>query len=248
MESLIFEQLENLGLLKGNRPNRAALARMSKNKILDFLRESAELTSAAGLSREQSLFSQSATLSLSGGRLPCFELDHRLATAQNLSQYAALYADKIYIYNFLAEHVAHRENHDEEEELKAEVYRDLVVLGYFRPLIEGDRIVPITPPSEFCPGCFGSNPAVNAFDQRRNTIRQWLRERYLNETEVKLERTGDRFGFLVTGTDVLLEHGTGAWIKKELPEELKAFPRLMTRLNRGETIKLSKRAKRLQDS
>jgi hypothetical protein len=151
-----------------------------------------------------------------------------------------------YIYtDILGDHVAHHQNHSAEEELKAAVYCDLVILGCFRPLIESGRIIPITPPDEFCPGCFGSNPGIRDLDQRRKTIRQWLSEKYLRETEVRLERTGEKFAFVVTGTDVLLGHGTGAWIKEDLPDGLKARRGLVTRLTQGKTIKLSRDASRL---
>ena len=244
MQSLILEQLDNLGLLKGERVNAAALSRLSKRKLLDVLTESVELTSARDLSREQSIFSHSATLSLSGGPHPCFLLDHRLQTAQNLSQYAALYSDKVFIYNFLAEHVAHRENHVEEDELKGDVYSDLTVIAYLRPLIESGRIVPITPPEEFCPRCFEAG--TKSSEQKRKATRRWLRDRYLNEIEVKLEQTGDRFGFILEGSDLLLEHGTAAWLRKTLPKGFKkVVPNLAARLRRGERITLSKGAKRV---
>ena len=243
MSSLLLEQLENSSLLKGQIPDVAALERLSKTAILDLLHESAELTSAAEFSRDHSIFSQSATLSLGGGRQPCISLDCRLRHGRNLGQYAALYADRIYVHNFLTDHIQGHENVDEED-LKADIYDDLVLLGYFRPLIEAGRIIPITPPNEFCPTCFTSRLPGKDVVHRRNALHHWLSAKYLNETEVELEKMGDTYGYLVSGSDQLLEHGHHVSIRKSLPNNLRRLPRLMQRIREGERVTLSKSVRR----
>ena len=239
MSELLFEQLDNSGLLKGRQPNVSVLEQLSKAEILDFLQQSNELTSAVTLSRETSLFSQSASLSLSGGRTPCVGLECRLRRAQNLAQYAALYADKVFAYNNLAYHLA-RHDEPEEEELKADVFDDLVILGYLRPLIEAGRIVLITPPDEFCPRCFGYKFAEKQFRQRTASLYRWLSDKFLNETQVQLEFRGPEYGFLVSGPEILLEHGFRARVYKNLHEELANKPRIMAKLERGDAVKLSR--------
>jgi hypothetical protein len=116
----------------------------------------------------------------------------------------------------------------------------LVLLGYFRPLIEAGRIIPITPPDEFCPTCFTSRLAGKEFVHRRNALHRWLSAKYLNETEVELEKLGNTYGYLVSGSDLLLEHGHHVLIRKSLPNNLKRLPRLMQRIHGGETVRLSK--------
>ncbi len=238
MSELLFEQLDNSGLLKGRKPNVSTLEQLSKTELLDLLNESNELTSAVSISRDNSLFSQSASLSLSGGRTPCVNIECRLRKSRNLAQYAALYADKVFAYNNLAYHLA-RHDEPEEEELKADVFDDLVILGYLRPLIEAGRIVLITPPDEFCPRCFSYKFAENQFRKKVKSLHKWLSDKFLNETQVELERNGPEYGFLVHGPETLLEHGFTARIFKDLPEKLANKSRIMAKIDHGNTIKLS---------
>lgn len=239
MSELLFEQLDNLGLLKGTQPNVSALEKLSKAEIMDFLQQSNELTSAATLSRETSLFSQSASLSLSGARTPCSALECRLRRARNISQYAALYADKIFAYNNLAYHLA-RHDEPEEEEIKADIFDDLVILGYLRPLIEAGRIVLITPPDEFCPRCFGYKFAENEFRKKRASLYKWLSDKFLNETHVQLESNGSEYALAISGPEILLEHGFIAKIYDDLPEEFANKPRILSKLARGDSVNLSR--------
>jgi hypothetical protein len=239
MNELLFEQLDNSNLLKGREPNLSVLEKLSRTEILDLLQQSNELTSAVELSRENSLFSQSASLSLSGGRTPCVNLECRLRRVRNLAQYAALYADKVYAYNNLAYHLA-RHDEPDEEELKADVFDDLIILGYLRPLIEAGRIVLITPPEEFCPRCFGYKFAEKQFRKKTKSLYKWLNDKFLNDTQVELQRCGPAYGFLVSGSEVLLEHGSAALVFKDLPEELSKKTRIMAKIDRGDTVKLSR--------
>ena len=99
MNNLLLEALDNSGLLEGQKPGVDALERYSKAQLLELLNQAAGFTTPTDLPREKSIFAQSASLSLSGGNKPCAYIRCRLQHAQNLAQYAALYADKIYIYN-----------------------------------------------------------------------------------------------------------------------------------------------------
>jgi hypothetical protein len=240
MNSLLMEQLNNSGLLKGDTPNVAAVERLNRKKILDLLHESAELTSLGEVVREQSIFSQATTLSLSGGRRPCSGLDCRARNAKNLAQYAALYADKIYIHNFLLDHIFGHEVLDEQE-LKSTLVDDLTILAYLKPLIEAGRVVPMTPPDEYCPTCFGTKLKAEKQRRREKTVFRWLYEKYLKETEVEVRRiSDDRFVFGVHGPDLLLTHGGNHITRKSLPEALLKNGPLMARIQAGEGVKLSR--------
>jgi len=239
MTALLFEQLENTGLLRGSEPCITKLEKMSKKELLDLLAQSVELTYPQEQSPVVSIFSQSASLSLSGDRTPCHYIGCRLNRIRNLAQYAVLYADKIYAYNILSYHLA-RHDIPSEEELKADVFDDLIILGYLRPLIEAKKIVLITPPQEFCPRCFGYHFAEKSFRKKADALYEWLRQKFLSETQVELEKLGPDYGYLISGPDSLVGHGKNVRVVTELPETLNKKSRIMAKVNQGEVIKLSR--------
>lgn len=239
MSKLLLEALDNSGLLKGRSPDANSLQRYTKTQLFELLNQAAELTNAAGLSREKSVFSQSASLSLGGGRYPCVNIGCRLPNARNLAQYAALYADKVYIYNHLAHHIA---RHDEpgEEEFKIDLFNDLAVIGFLRPLIEEGVICLITPPEEFCSRCFASRFAKGSIRRKNTLARRWLEEKYLTQTKVTIEQKGSSYDFCVTGPELFVDHGALFRVAKHLPRNLENMPRIMAAIRAGGPVEVSR--------
>ena len=239
MSKLLLEVLDNSGLLEGQKPGVEALERYSKTQLLDLLNQAVELTSPTDLPREKSIFVQSASLSLGGGRQPCANIQCRLQHAEQLAQYAALYAEKIYIYNHLAYHLT---RHDDpgEEELKIDLFNDLSVFGFLRPLIEAEVISPIIPPEGFCPNCFVSQLVSGTIKGKIRSVEHWLKNKYLEETQATLERKGNTYTLSVTGPELLLEHGGILFAMEKLPKGLANKRQIMAAVGAGGIAKLSR--------
>jgi hypothetical protein len=166
MRTELFDVLENSGLLKKSKINTHFLARASKTQLLSIAEKVSELTNIGNMHREKSRFSYAASISLGGGRSCCIGKGCREARALELAHFAALYGDKVYIHNFVGDHLRHPDAYADHEvsrfTLNGQLYVDLVILNILRPLIEAGYVIPITMPKVDCPHClarehFGKN-------------------------------------------------------------------------------------------
>src|SRR5712691_5652954 len=110
MNSLLFEQIDNSDLLVEGAPNFDAVSKMTAFDIIEFASQSRDLTSAVDLPRQSGLLTHSASFSLGGSAWPCSAVDCRLEKARQLAQFAAFYSDKVYIRNFIVDHLRHLES------------------------------------------------------------------------------------------------------------------------------------------
>ena len=246
---LFLEQLNNSGLIKDDRPNLPALASFSPSEIIEFSRQALELTSPERCPQETGSFSHSASLSLSGHRTPCSKLDCRLNEVNRLTQFAALYSDRVFINNFMCDYLRH--SHEDlpppdQSVIKRDFAEDIAVVSSLIPFIREGIIVPIAPPSH-CPRCLTAQVSLDKSDQKRldNALVR-LTRRYSQDTTATLTRLGDKYGVRVTGPESLLDHGAQGMIGTR-PPKLSEFPRLAARIDAGEQLTLSKMAiKKLQ--
>ena len=80
----------------------------SPESLLKFCAQFSEIFSQSSIKeKEKTIFSHSASLSLAGDRNPCEHIDCRLERVRSLSQFAALYSDRVYVQNLLYYHVVH---------------------------------------------------------------------------------------------------------------------------------------------
>jgi hypothetical protein len=136
--SFLYEGLENRGFLRGRKPVYEAVARASRNSILEAAEEAAQVTHLSELPQEHSVFAPSTTIGLGGGRALCINIRCRMRKLGELSRFAALYADRVYIQNFFADH--HPDSHasrvDSDDDARIAFYEDLLLIGAIRPLVE----------------------------------------------------------------------------------------------------------------
>lgn len=250
MSHILFEQLENAGYLKDGDIVLDRVRAASWSEIVELATESAEITSAGEVERDTSAFSHSASLSLGGGRAPCVDIGCRSARVKELSQFAALYSDRVYIHNFLSDIASHAETENVEGALldrrRASFYNDLQTLLNFRPLIEAGRVVPVTAPYNWCPHCFRArlhaSPGFSAETERGlASAGHYLRTRFLSETKITLERAGQLYFADIRGPSDLLEHGFRSIEYFELPEEFRQMPEILSLLARGRKAPLSRK-------
>ena len=129
----LFELLKKSNLINKRGVNKNALLHMKMEELFVISVLSKEITSSKNMSRESSMFSYSASLSLIGGREPCSETECRINRANELAQFAALYSDRVYIHNFLADYFNNPNNlspinFEQELHLKTHILNDLLVL------------------------------------------------------------------------------------------------------------------------
>lgn len=242
MNHLLFEQIDNAGLLVDGNPNIEAVAKMTAIDIVEFAEQSRELTSAKNLSQQEGFFTHSASLSLGGSSWPCWSPECRIEKARQLAQFAAFYSDRIYVHNFIADHLRHLESekYPNEAMMQGTFANDLTVLQYLRPLVEAGIVVPITTPHH-CPHCFVKEVLHHDTDKRLRSAIGHLAERYAKELTYSLFKDRDGlFNLVMKGPDDLLEHSYLAIVTPEAPPHYNKDRHLRKRVNQGIEVQLSR--------
>lgn len=244
---ILFELLENAGYINGDVVNRSRVQRATLTDVIDLSTQSAELTSTEQIPRNRSAFAHTASISLGGGRYPCPALGCRVKHVDELSQFAALYSDKVYIQNFLSDFHEFTSSTIEDLPLyQVMLEKDLEVLLRLRPLIEAEKVIPITNIDSWCSKCFGVR--VEAIDGFAPEIMDGLalaghqlRERFLSESKVTIERFGKNYRVAVRASEDLLEHGFHATTFSEMPERMREMPEVLRLMARGRKVPLTRK-------
>lgn len=244
MNSLLFEQIDNAGLIKQGKVDCDAVSKLTSIDIIDFAYESVESTSAEDLPRQTDLFTHSASLSLGGGPWPCGEVMCRLDKVNQLVQFAAFYSDKVYIHNFLQNHLKHLESEEYPDEalMCTKFATDLTLLEALRPLIESELIVPISTLYQ-CPHCFVEHALKRESDKGLVKALENLARRYKREVAYSIHHhheTGE-FDLVMTGPEDLLNHGYQIIVSREPPSFFRTMPKLKKRILKGEEVKLTQK-------
>ena len=221
--------------------------RAPSSEIIEARMQSADATSAESMKREDSIFSHSASLSLGGGRRPCRALECRLKRSDELARFAALYSDKVFIHNFIADQELHSTTDSNLEDYARETFiNDVAVMLSLRPLIEAGRIVPVTPP-HVCDHCISRmHYGMNA-DKLWDAQYEDLLRRYREETDFTLVQIPTKSGVVhyalrINGDEALIEHGTVFVLLQRLPQFVQDSPRILGKLRADDAVSLSKHA------
>ena len=109
---------------------------------------------------------------------------------------------------------------------------------YLRPLIEFNKIVPVTHPT-YCPHCLAIKSFGEDADKKIEYIFSTLTERYNKETIVTLEKIGKIYALHAKAPEILLEHGsTNMWSQSPF-SNLKRDPEILERIENGEKVILT---------
>lgn len=240
MNHPLFDMLENADLVQNNQLNLDKIQSMPSKEIFDLATQSTILTSGQDLPREKTIFAQSASLSLGGGSWPCRNVDCRLKNVTQLAQLAALYSDRIYIRNYLANYVSHPElnSYIQEDDLRSDFADDLTVILYLRPLIESGKIIPLTPP-KYCVHCLTTHSFGPDADGRFDLAYKELLARYNKEISAILSFESGQYHIEVSGPDDLLEHGALHYFSKKPFPYIQRNPKIVKLLNSHQEISLS---------
>ena len=103
MNGRIFASLAKNELIKHGKGNKSNIFNLPFVKIIDIIDSITQETSETKIVGKPSIHTHCATFGLGGGRDECWNIDCRLSAAEDMARFAALYSDKVYIHNFLAD-------------------------------------------------------------------------------------------------------------------------------------------------
>lgn len=240
----LYERLARAGFLRFGKIDKSKVASSPVAELIDLAAAIAEDTSAQQVRREKSIFAQSASLSLGGGRQYCSLLDCRMEAVYQLSQFALLYCDRVYVRNILTDHIPHPGGirWNKEERFREEFANDLIILNEMRPLVDKRIIIPFTPPLNYCPHCLAVQGLGRDADARLKALEKHLRQRFAQGVTYRLEKDGEYYVLAVEGPETLIDHGRHFVVSSALPEPLSGMPRLVGKVDAGEIVALSKTA------
>ncbi|QXE86896.1 hypothetical protein KP003_00360 [Geomonas nitrogeniifigens] len=239
----IFEYLKQKDLLKSRKPNLRELRRLEPKKVIEYAEDLLNLTRNEHISKENSIYAHSVSLSLGGGRDECSNINCRLQRLDELSRTIVLYSEKAYINNFFSDY-SHFGNLNRDV-IQQAFFEDVLLLSYIEPLIKNGLIIFVTPPGNLCPHCLSYITEENYLPETHAQIakvREMLENEYLDNCSVALSTKDAEYEFLISGSEEFLTHG-GKRISaynNSLPKPLLDRPRLLKELHKKGTISISK--------
>lgn len=246
-----FEPLERHGFVSGYTVNEARISTASLEElggVLSQLAEPSEWGDTPDEVEDEELpFTHAATISLSGSRSPCAYVECRQDSARELGQFAALYSDRVYIYNFLVTRFQRLRAgyYAEADQFRSRFADDLKVLLTLRSLIEGGVVMPVNPPAERCAYHTTYHLAEESFGDEAFRLLQQEEERlqkeFLDEVTVALApgySGGEAAAYHIGGPERLLEHGAKVQTLREIPEAIQEESAILDRVVNGSTVDL----------
>ena len=244
----ILAPFRRLGIIKRGRVNERALSAVSFGSLVDAADDSAQVTSTVDDAFDAHLDSYCASVELAGSREYCGDLDCRYSKIEELSRYAALYAETVVIHNHCADYapsIGHPPDKDTDW-FRERVASDLKVILKTGPLIDAGLIVPLTPVRTVCPACSAALLFGAGADKRFDAAKRQLRKRFFAKTDVEFSYDPEtqQYNLECSGPQPLFDHTNTTWFNHTPRENLAEMPRTMAKVHAGETVTLSKTAKR----
>ncbi len=241
MPSGLITLMENSGFIKNGRLKLSAVKEASLESLLEFCVQFSEISSVTDMNVEKSIFIHSASLPLAGHRTPCRELNCRLEKIQSLVQFSAFYSDRVYIQNFLYNHVLHAdEAMNSPDVFRKQFIEDLEIYAYIEPLIKTNNIVPVTI-EWICPHCLAVGGLRDSTDTALRSARSAIIDRYVTDVKYELEQISGYYYLCAKGPEDLLPHGVsnyGYGHEKDVDVIRKALPEVLERLNPTTQLRL----------
>ena len=244
MEEL-FQRLKSYSFIRGGIANANVINNLSISKLLDYVDEISNLTSQIKVQNQRSIYIQTSSLALGGGRDECIAYRCRYKKLLELARYAALYSDKVYIHNFISDYsptFGHPPKKDSID-LRKQICEDLNLFLSIKPLIEHDIIIPFIPQGHFCLGCLTEQTfGLNARKKLKMLLKR-LSDEIFDNTDVEFYIENHR-QFLKYRTEKEYFENKEQYIHlNSVPNAIKDSAHVLKKAKRGEVVKLSQNLK-----
>lgn len=239
--SIPFDLLESRGFFGEEDALKKWILSCKFSDLIDIAGRIAESTEYKKQYAEAPISAHCASLALGGAGDECFYSECRLRKVNQLAQFAVMYSNRTYIYNFFCRYLS-SEIHSRVTDSALErqhLYADFVVLKELKPLIEGGVLIPVTPPAYVCYDCLTKGMYGPKSGGRLRRAKKTLAKEYLRNTSVELERTSRYHMLRFSGPDPYYEHPIAA-ILAALPPSIAEQQRIMKNLKSNRKIMIPK--------
>lgn len=198
-----YEILRQAGFIKKNRASSRFIANAPIGMIIDTCEAISEMTLAKENTSYDGLFSHSASKALSGGGTPCSGYECRNKNINSMLQFAALYSDRVYSYNFLSDVNRKRSDND----IRDRFCDDVKLLCTIEPLVSSGNIQ-LTHFGTVCPHCTFEKYIRTTTQDKIDAVRSEFIKDYYKEVKFTLEYEAGFSGIKLNGPKSLLyPHG-----------------------------------------
>ncbi len=240
MEHPLKALFENAGLIRNGKPIIKYIRKLKASHIIDVCQQSTDITHYTNINASPSIFSHAAAPSLGGSSYPCSSPSCRIEKIRELTQFAALYSDKVFIKNYFTDLLAYadRKPANLEAFFRYKFLDDLIVFCELLPLIESD-IVQMVSFGNVCPHCLCIDALSQDKNPRYNVLSDALRRRFLKEVAYSLIYKNDEMTLISSGPDSILPHGLWCHTYLIQDEIYSKAPRLVEQVKKCGIIKLT---------
>lgn len=204
--SALLEMFERADLVTKNEVNIIRFNAVKKSHLIDILKQTMDVTLDERITPVDTIFSHSASMSLGGARTPCSKMVCRKRNLQQLVQFASLYSDRVYIENLFTARLAQADDLSTSE-FKSQVFDDLQLLLYIRPMLDAGIIVPITSKNT-CNYCLANNDCGHNESACYENVMDYVFKMYDERVAVYIEKVSSNiFCLTATGPEELIIHG-----------------------------------------
>ena len=238
----LFEILQRHGLVKSGTPVDTAFTRKPISRLVGALNEVARASSRR--SKSSTLggeYVHSASLDLGGAPVLCVAVNCRTEKVRRLAEFAALYSDRVYAYNFLADHseeFGHPPRRDDGE-FRKRVRDDVAVMCSLKPVIDAGLVVPFLPEHHVCTTCAVTRTLGTKSGRVASRVELDLREECLGGMQIDVRHLHGRYVLECSGVDAFAEHGRQIFIKSTPFPALDQRPRLHRQVLAGQVVRAS---------
>jgi len=239
MNEHLIALLENSGFLRDGKPNLEFVDKASLGEIIDFCVQFSDISSYDNVEFQRSIYTHASSESLGGGRSPCMSLRCRSKKVEQLIQFAALYSDRVYIKNFLHDHVNASLDSKNNYWIFDQFRVDIEILSRLVPLIKSGHIAPITF-QNICPHCLTVKSLRQTAENEYNKACRELEDKYYDKVNYKLIFDKGLYTVSATGPESLIHDGLSATIYRDKSAIEKSLPKLIKKLKSSKEIELTR--------
>jgi hypothetical protein len=241
----MFEALEQAGLISHGKPNLRVIASLPFSRLIDTADTIASSLNSPEAHRVASPYVHSASLGLGGAPAECQHSRCRLRKIDSLARFAGLYSDGVIVDNFFADYasVAGHAPERDSEDFRRRVADDVTVALSVRPLIDAGLIQFFSPAilhgsEHICMDCLAKRIFGSPGHRRFKKAFDHLSEQFLASISVKVYYENGCYHLDCSLPKELFGHG-GIVYFGESADELTTIPRILSRVDKGEHVKLS---------
>lgn len=177
--------------------------KLSEVQLFEFVREAASLLQENELI-QPSLFTFTASSSMSGGPFPCAGLDCRLSKLNSLARFAAFYADHVYVPNPFERYLLYERLTASRRE---EIIGDIIGLWHARPLFEAGIFSTRNSIRTLCDSHLKEQLAIEkVVSEKLDHTLPILYKTYVPQVKVEICRENEEIFLRITGSQELIEH------------------------------------------